>query len=251
LSGQAFRLEKIKEYVIEKEIVSMKELQNLCPEVTSMTLHRDLDVLQKDGLIVKVWGGAQIASHLSESSFANRERENIAAKKLIAGKSLMLIQPDMSIFFDAGTTSLLLVRALHNINITIFTTGANFASDLQRLSNASINLCCGNLNRSNMALSGHSTLEFLEHINIDMCFIGVSGYSDDTGFTCGKESEMLVKKLVIKKARTPVALMDSSKLAKIMPYTFASLEDFCYVITDQNIPESFRKHASDVDVKVL
>jgi DeoR/GlpR family transcriptional regulator of sugar metabolism len=45
--------------------------------------------------------------------------------------------------------------------------------------------------------------------------------------------------------------MDSSKLAKIMPYTFASLEDFCYVITDQNIPESFMKKASDINVKVL
>jgi DeoR family transcriptional regulator of aga operon len=233
-----------------KDIISIKELRELCPNVTPMTLHRDLEALQREGAIVKIRGGARVFSHTNDSSFLSRERENVAAKELIASKSLSLIRDGMSVFFDAGTTSLFIIRALPDIALNIFTTGANFAPDLQRLNNASITLCCGNLNRSNMALSGQSTLDFLEKINIDLGFIGVSGYTDDNGFTCGKESEMLVKKLVIQKARTPAAIMDSSKLAKIMPYTFASLPDFEYVVCDA-MPEAFLSLARGRKVTVL
>jgi DeoR family transcriptional regulator of aga operon len=145
-----------------------------------------------------------------------------------------------SVFVDAGTTCLALIRCLQDTGITIFTTGANFAAELARLQNPTINLCPGTLNRSNMALSGHSTLAFLEGINIDMGFVGVSGYSDESGFTCGKESEMLVKRLVIQKARTSVALMDASKLTRLLPYTFAALPDVGFLVMDQEPPAPLR-----------
>jgi DeoR family transcriptional regulator of aga operon len=229
----------------------MMELRELCPEVALMTLHRDLEALQHEGAILKIRGGARVISHRNDPSFLNREMENVPAKEEIAEKSLSLIRDGMSLFFDAGTTSLFLIRALPDIKLNIFTTGANFALDLQRLGNASITLCGGELNRSNMALSGQSTLDFLDKINIDLGFIGVSGYTDDSGFTCGKESEMLVKKLVIQKARTPVALMDSSKLSRIMPYTFAALADFEYVVTDGRMPNDFPNQARKVNTTVL
>ena len=251
MSEQLQRREKIKEYAVGREIISMRELRELCPEVALMTLHRDLEALQREGAILKIRGGARVISHRSEPSFLNRELENGPAKKEIAAKSLSLIRDGMSLFFDAGTTSMFLLRSLPNIKLNIFTTGANFAPELQRLAIASITLCGGELNRSNMALSGQSTLDFLDRINIDLGFIGVSGYTDDSGFTCGKESEMLVKRLVIKKARTPVALMDSSKLSRIMPYTFAVLADFEYVVTDGQMPESFLNLARKGNTAVL
>ncbi|MDR3120051.1 MAG: DeoR/GlpR family DNA-binding transcription regulator [Clostridiales bacterium] len=245
------RQAKIRDYIAEKEIVSIKELRALCPEVTFMTLHRDLDALQREGHVIKLRGGARAVRHTVDPSFLSRERENVGGKNQIAAKSLSLIQPGGSVFFDAGTTTLALIRALPDINLTIFTTGANFANDLQRFTSASVYLCCGSLNRSNMALSGHSTLKFLDEINIDLGFIGVSGYSDESGFTCGKESEMHVKKLVIRKARKSIMLMDSAKLTRLMPYTFAAFEDVDYVVSDAEMPENFQKKAREAGVTVL
>jgi DeoR family transcriptional regulator of aga operon len=244
------RQEKIRNYIGKNEIVTLKQLHDLCPEVTAMTLHRDLDTLQKAGYIVKMRGGARAVSHSSDPSYFNREHSNVKSKELIAAKALEFIQPGSSIFLDAGTTCLSLIRILPDIHTVIFTSGANFAIDLQRLSNASINYCCGNLNRSNLALSGPSTLNYLENINIDLGFIGISGFSEESGFTCGKESEMLVKKLVIQKARTTIALMDSSKLKKMMPYTFAHFEDFDFVLTDEGVPESFIQQARQAGTQV-
>ena len=234
-----FRREKIKDYVDQRKIVTMKELSLLCPDVTLMTLHRDLDALQQSGFLQKVRGGARAASSTIETSFYARSKVHVERKARIAELAVGLIKPGSSVFIDAGTTCQALIRALPDMDFTLFTTGANFASDLARLMHTSVNICCGGLNCNNMALSGHGTLEYLDSVNIDICFIGVSGYSPGVGFTCGKESEMMVKKHVIRKARTSVLLMDRSKTTRIMPYTFSTYADIQYIITDAPLPDDF------------
>ena len=91
----------------------------------------------------------------------------------------------------------------------------------------------------------------LDKINIDMAFIGVSGCSVDAGFTCGTEGDMLVKRLVINKARTSVLMCGSEKFSSLMPYTFASLSDVDYLITDGDAPENFAQAAKAAEVTVL
>ena len=242
---------KIKDFITDKQNVSIRELRELCPDVTLMTLHRDLDALAGDGLIVKLRGGARMLRQLGEPSFQSRALENIGGKNKIAAKAVTLIREGGAVFFDAGTTTLAVIHALSDINLTIITNGANFANELQRFTNITTYMCCGALNRSNMALSGNSTLDFLENLNIDLGFIGVSGYSEESGFTCGKESEMLVKKLIIQKARKSVVLMDAIKLTRLMPYTFAKLSDVDYVIGDDAMPEDFVRSAKEAGVVLM
>ena len=245
------RQDKIMNLIEENEIVTIKQIQALFPDISVMTIHRDLDALEATGHIVKIRGGARAIHCSSETQFDVRERENPEAKSAIARKALHLIQPGSSVFFDAGTTNLMLARALPDINLTVFTTAPNIAMEIRHLVNPSINLCCGNLNRANLAVSGYNTLEMLETINIDLAFIGVSGCSATNGLTCGMESEMLVKRLVIQKARTSVALCDSSKLTRLMPFTFAHLSDIDYIITDGAFPETFVEAARGAGTVVL
>ena len=123
--------------------------------------------------------------------------------------------------------------------------------ELCRLHNPVVTLCCGTINRKNLALFGQNTLEMLDKINIDLAFIGVSGCSVDAGFTCGTEGDMLVKRLAIQKARTSVAMCTHDKLKCLMPYTFANLSDVDYLITDTALPESFQKAAMQAGLKIL
>lgn len=245
------RREKLRQYICKKEQVTLKELCDLCPEVSLMSIHRDLNALQEEGVLVKMRGGARAVNHSADPRFEVRERENNPAKALMARKALTLIQPGSSVFLDAGTSSLAIAREAPDMELNIFTTGPNIALELRFLTRPSINLCCGNLNRSNLAVSGHSTLEMLEKINIDLAFIGVSGCSAESGFTCGKESEMLVKQLVISKARTSVLLCDHTKFTKLMPFTFARPRDVDYLIGDGRLPEAFVRAAGADGLKIL
>ena len=231
----------------------MKELNSLFPDVSVMTIHRDLAKLEEDRLIIRTRGGAMAINYhgVTEGKLETRMQSNVIEKREIASKALQLIYNDSTVFLDAGTSCMSLAQMLPDIDINIFTTAPNIAVELSRLVNPTIHMCGGTLNRSNQAVSGASTLAMLENINIALAFIGVSGYTADGGFTCGKEDEMQVKRLIMKKAARKVILMDSSKYGKIFPYKFGNMEDIDYVISDGQLPEEFLEKAQNAEVIVL
>ncbi len=247
------RREKIRKYIQEKGAVSIKELTELFPDVSVMTIHRDLAKLEEERLIIRTRGGAMALNYhgVTEGKLETRMQSNVVEKRDIAQKALGLIYTDSTVFFDAGTSCMTLAQALPDIELNIFTTAPNIAVQLSHLVNPTIHMCGGTLNRANQAVSGAGTLAMLEHINIATAFIGVSGYTPDGGFTCGKEDEMQVKRLIMKKAARKVILMDSSKCGKIFPYMFGQMEDVDYVISDGNLPEEFLKLAEEANVTVL
>ena len=245
------RQQLIQEFIEKNNVVTIKELHELCPDVSLMTIHRDLDTLEQNGSIVKFRGGARSVRHAGDLGFDIRLQENVAGKNVMAAKALELIQPNSTIFLDASTTNLILARKLPDTNLNIFTTGPNIAIELCRLVNPNITLCCGTLNRKNMALSGPNTLDMLEKINIDIAFIGVSGCFADVGFTCGTDADMVIKHSVIKKARTSVVMCDHGKFSRLMPYTFATFQDVNYLISDERVPESIAVAAVEGGVEVL
>ena len=247
----SIRQEQMKEYIEQENVVTIKQLQNLFSNVSLMTIHRDLDALEKNGVIVKFRGGAKSVRHAGDLEFNVRMNANNMGKNTIARKALELLQPHTSVFFDASTTNLALARVLPDINLNIFTTGPGIALELCRLHNPVVGVCCGTVNRKNMALSGQNTLEMLDGINIDLAFIGVSGCSVEAGFTCGTESDMLVKRKVIQKARRSVIMCGRDKLSCLMPYTFATFEDIDYIISDEPMPEDFVRAAQAAGVIML
>lgn len=241
----------IKDYIEKNFVVTIRELQDLIPNVSLMTIHRDLDALEQTGAIVKVRGGARSVRHSSDLGFDVRIQENINGKNTIAEKAKQLIQQGSTVFLDASTTNLFLARSLPDIPLNVITTCPNIAITLCRLPNVHITLCGGTLNRKNMALSGQITLDMLHDINIDMAFIGVSGCSAESGFTCGTEGDMLIKKKVIQKARTSVVMCDHTKFSRLMPYTFARMADIAYLVSDNKIPEPIAQQVKDDHVIVL
>ena len=53
------------------------------------------------------------------------------------------------------------------------------------------------------------------------------------------EAEQL--KLLISKAKFTYMMLDSSKIGKMMPYTFANVEDISVLLTDENFPSSLKE----------
>ena len=101
----SIRREKIKDYIELKKTATIRELQELFPNVSLMTIHRDLDALVDSGAIVKFRGGAKAVRHTGDPEFNVRMRENNTGKLTIANKALELIQPHSSIFLDASISN--------------------------------------------------------------------------------------------------------------------------------------------------
>ena len=92
------RLDRMKAYIEQKTVVTIKELQELFPEVSLMTIHRDLDALVDAGSITKFRGGAKAVRHDGDPEFNVRIAENNSGKFAIAQKAMQLLQPHSSVF---------------------------------------------------------------------------------------------------------------------------------------------------------
>lgn len=245
------RHERIKEYVKNKSVATIKEIQGLFPDVSLMTIHRDLNLLEEQGVIIKLRGMVKYVTYKDDVDFNVRMEENTPGKLSMVKKAVNLFQPHSSVFLDAGTSNLFLARNLPDISLNVVTTSPGIALELCKLHNPAVTVCCGTMNRRNMSVYGQNTLEMLDKINIDIAFIGVSGYSKNAGFTCGTEGDMLIKKTVIEKARVTVMMCGAEKLDRLMPYTFGTISDADYIITDGRLPEDFVTDAEKYGTIIL
>ncbi len=230
----SIRREKLREYLRENGTVTIRELCAAFPDVSTMTIHRDLDALEEEGCVVKMRGGARfLADTRAEPAFPVRAVENPGAKERIGKTAARFIQADTTVFVDAGTTGLALAKALPDLACHVFTSAPNVAMECALKNEPFVNLCGGLLDHRNLALSGSATFEYFEKINIDIAFIAASGYTPRAGFTCGKECEAQLKRQVIQKAARVVLMMDQSKFGKMLPFTFADLGDIDCLVTDE------------------
>jgi DeoR/GlpR family transcriptional regulator of sugar metabolism len=248
------RIEKISEIIESRGRVSLDELSERFKNVSTMTLRRDLIYLENKGEIIRVRGGAVSVNELqkkTEDYFFQRTLKNVAEKKIIAEKAAKLIQPEQSVFIDSGSTSYYFVKQLLDVNYTIITNGINIALELSRKSMPSITVLGGLLSRNNFATSGGAACDLLENLNIDTAFLNTTAFTLEGGFTCGSPSESDIKKLILRKASRKIMLMDSSKLNKIMPYTFASLSEIDVLVSDGKLTNRILEEARKIGVTVL
>ena len=112
------RIARIKQYVQEKGEVKLFELEKIFPDISVMTLRRDLKRLEEQGDVVLIKGGAKGISHLSrikEEIYSKRSLENTAEKYQIAKKAFEYVEEGRSIFLDSGTTIMYLAQLLEKI----------------------------------------------------------------------------------------------------------------------------------------
>lgn len=248
------RRSAIRQLLQSKPFVSLRELEGMFPEVSSMTLRRDIEYFEQQGEAIKVRGGARSMKFITtsmEDSFSLRLSENTDAKEKIARRAIEMIETGRSIFIDSGTTMLKLAALLPDERLTVTTTGPNIALEMIKKNLPIVNIVGGMLNRDNISVSGNSAVRQINEINIDIAFIVPSGVSAYNGLTSGNYSECELKKLIVGKARRTIVLMDTSKLDKILPYTFAEISDIDAIITDKALPADISEIARRAETEII
>jgi DeoR/GlpR family transcriptional regulator of sugar metabolism len=91
----------------------------------------------------------------------------------------------------------------------------------------------------------------LDGMNIDVAVMATSGYSVSSGFTIGSLQEAQLKRKIIRKAAFSVIVMDSAKIGKNHPFTFATLEDISILICDRMPPDEVIKAAEAAHAQIF
>jgi DeoR/GlpR family transcriptional regulator of sugar metabolism len=250
------RQRQITELLDQRGEVQLQKLKDMFPDVSMMTLRRDLINLENEGLLIRTFGGAVSAKKLSmtggeENAYSRRADENVEAKMIIAGKAVSLVEKGRSIYFDSGTTLMCLAKILPDDNYSIITSGANIALELIKKQRTSVVTLGGSVNRNTLSISGPDAMSALDTINIDMAFIAASGFSLDKGLTVSNIYECELKRKVVQRAKKVILLMDTNKINKDLPFTYATLENLNLWVCESSVPLEIKKAADKFGVEIL
>ena len=199
------------------------------------TVRRDLDALERQGVLRKVYGGAVVNVSLNEEpEYARRSQMNADQKNAIAQEAVKLIHPGDTVFLGVGTTVQAMAQYMKPIGqLTVFTNALRTAVALSELPDCNVILLGGQLRSKELTLSGFPAEENLVHFNIDKAFIGIGGITED-GVTDFHIGEAQLHRQLVLRARQSIALADSSKLGIRALNNVCSLQQLSHVITDSD-----------------
>ena len=233
--GARARREQITRLLLERDAVKVRELAELL-RVSTMTVHRDLDALQRHGILRKIHGGATAQpSSLYESSLGFRLGAMEEAKRTIARRAALEVTPGSSVLLDDSTTCLALVPFLVRIpQLTIIT---NFLTVVDRLAahkdgTTRLILLGGDYDEKYHSLLGIAAEQALSELRVDRCFMSVSAVDVRSGVFHQEPHQARIKRKMTEIASSAILLVDSSKVGKRALHRIVGFDAFDLVVVD-------------------
>lgn len=244
------RIDLIKEYILDKENVTLKELEDHF-NVSMNTVRRDVAKLIKDPRFEKVYGGVSVKKN-DLVSFENRNVENKNIKKVISEKAASLIEDGDLIYIDSGTTTKYILDYLkHDISLTIITNSLDVVLKSEAFDNVSVFLIGNIFKRETRSFVGLTPDHVIEKYNISKAFMAATAVSVNNGLMNSDFMEYEIKKSIVSKANKIYLLTDESKFSKSTLLTYAHLEDLDGIITDKEFDEGYKSTLANNGVDIF
>lgn len=246
------RYQKIIEILNKKNSVRVSYLMELF-DVSIETVRRDLEHLEKEGYLKRVYGGAVLEKvNTNLGTFRDREYEYTEEKKEIASTAIKYISEGQSIAMDYGTTTLEVAKMLKDNfeKLTVLTNSLAIANELADRSKYNIILSGGILRGDELSLFGPLADENLRKFHIDTCFVSVSGVSLKEGLTDFVFEGIQLQRRLIDISERSIVLADSSKFDTVSLLQVCDITKADMIITDSklrpNVLERYRGSGIDV-----
>lgn len=249
---QEERLEKIMTLLDKENRLVTKELPNIL-NTTSVTIRKDLIILEKRGLLKRTHGGAiKVKKQLYPGLALNeKEKINLEEKMRIAKKAAKLISEGDTIILDAGSTTSLLAKEIKNIQrITVITNAMNIANELTN-TDVEVILIGGSLLKKSFTLVGPLADETLRKISADKLFIGVDGIDFEIGLTTPNINEAKTSRVMMEVAGEVILVVDSSKFGRRSLGVISKVKEIDKIITTKKLSEAEQKKFATDGIEVM
>lgn len=217
--------------------------------VSSMTIRRDLKLLEGSGLAVSVRGGA--ISRSGGGGFLV-PKQSTPAQKRIAARAAKLLESGSTVMLSIGTTTLEIARqlAVSDMQLTVVTNSLPVAAALFQ-TRARVLLTGGVLRAESLDLVGPIPERNLSEFHIDLLISGCDGAISDEGFFTSDMNMAAVEKQSAAVSERIVVVTESGKFRGKSFVRFASVDDVAMVITDRGLRDADRKKLKRHRIEVL
>lgn len=229
------RRQKIVEHLNQFGRVRVSDLSDMM-HVSEVTIRNDLCVLEKNGVLERVPGGA-VALHMQNASLP-RTTAHAEEKMCIAIATAELVHDGETLMINSGTTTHYTALELKKRkNLNILTNSFAVAMELGSYPTFRVILLGGKINTEYSFTYGSDTLSQLGRYKADKAILAVDGVCCHAGLTTYHAEEAAINKAMIARSHQTIIVADSSKLGRESFNNFSDLSAAQCLVTNEDADE--------------
>jgi DeoR/GlpR family transcriptional regulator of sugar metabolism len=226
--------------------------------VTVVTIRRDLDSLEQQGLLRRTHGGAVSIEPLFYEPF-RRDRSFVAQvekladeKRRIGRAAAALIRQGETIAVTPGTTTAEIIRGLPlNNDLTVVTNTANVAMELSKRKDVNVFVTGGHLHGEWFSLVGPTAISSLNNMLIHTLFVGADGLDAHWGASCFNSDEAELNGAMVKQSRRHIAVVDHTKFGVVANWRICPAETLEIIVTDMGATDEMIAPFEQIGIQVI
>ena len=201
-------------------------------KVSELTIRRDLDILERDGAIVRTGGGCIASGQVRNTAYQARVAQNFDLKQAIGRRAAGEVKPGMTLLINDGSTSYHLASCLGDCGrITVYTNSIAMIGELSRFPNVRLHLVGGEYQRDLFCLGGGLLQRTLESLRVDVVFLGTDAIDAKGRCLVHDQDTARTAQLMLRRARRKILLADAAKVGAPAAVAYAVLKDFDVWVT--------------------
>jgi len=243
-SAMERRAQLILQELLRAEKVSVPFLAERL-DVSEGTIRRDLNELERRGLLRRSHGGAETIQPLlyepfrHVSSYHEPEGRQAAEKRRIGLAAAQLVADGGIIAIGAGTTATQVARGVYlRKNLTVLTNAVNVAMELSHRPDLKVFVTGGQLSGDWFALIGPSAIQTAGEMFFDKVFIGVDGIHAAHGLTTNYPDQASIHRVMMRQARQRIVVADHRKIGAVGTALIWPMENIDILVTDKDGAEA-------------
>lgn len=222
-------------------------------EVTEETIRRDLERLDKEGLVSKTHGGAVSKQNTSlDLPYNVREGVNVVQKQKISDEIAEMIHDGERVMLDSSSTALYVIKKLKNKkNLTIITNSVKILIELADKSDWTVLSTGGLLKNGALSLTGSSAEKMISTYHVDTAICSCKGIDTDMGITDSNEKDSLIKRAMFASAERRILALDAEKFDKKSFVRVGGFRDIDVLVTDSEPSEKWRSFCEEKNIELV
>ena len=208
-------------------------------KVTEDCIRKDLAILEKEGKLVRIHGGAtSVRENPHTFNVSARKNKYVEEKRIIAKKAIQLIKPGAMVFLGISTSNIEIAKLIYekNLNITVVTNSVDILLIFTGECDTNLIFIGGAFNRTKDGFVGSVTNELIQDYQFDLAFIGFVGIDlQKNSLTTYDLNDGMTKKHVIRASKKNYIVVEGAKFEQDGNFVCAHLEDFHGIITNREL----------------
>lgn len=220
--------------------------------VTYATIRRDLDDLEREGLLRRQHGGARLVrTSPFELSLPMRAATEQAERGLVASAVVRMLPQDGVVLLDSGALMLSIAeRFPRDRELMVVTNNLPAARVLGAFSNLTVLTLPGQVRRLTQATVDEISRSRLDGLRVDLALLGANGVTAEHGATTTIPAEAAIKRAMLTAADRSILAVSASKFTQVSFCGFAEVEEFERIVTDDRLDEATRAELADAGAEL-